>query len=74
MNCFHLPTGPFILTFVLGPMLEENFRNAVCYADNGYMTFITSPIAFLLLLGTALLVFLPGVRRFLLRRKKASGT
>lgn len=58
MGSFGIPTGPFILTFVLTPMLEKNFRNAVCYADNGYMTFLTSPIACVLLMGTlALIVF-----------------
>lgn len=59
MGMMELPTGPFILTFVLTPMLEKNFRNAVSYAENGYMTFITSPLAFGLLLASAIMIVWP---------------
>ena len=62
LRMFGVGTGPFILTFVLSTMLEQNFRNAVCYADNGYMTFITSPVACLLLLGSAALILWPIIK------------
>lgn len=70
MGMMGLPTGPFILTFVLTPMLEKNFRNAVSYAENGYMTFVTSPLAFLLLLGTALMIIWPIVKDMFISKKE----
>lgn len=56
MGSFGLMTGPFILTFVLTPMLEKNFRNAVCYADNGYATFFTNPISCVLIITSFLMI------------------
>ncbi len=68
MRYFRMPQGPFILAFVLGPMLEKNFRNAVCYATNGYWTFFTSPIACVLLLGTAVLLAYPWLVKALTKK------
>lgn len=72
MGMMGLPTGPFILTFVLAPMLEKNFRNAVSYAENGYMTFVTSPIALVLLLATAALIIVPVVKDAIASKKSES--
>jgi putative tricarboxylic transport membrane protein len=72
MGMMGLPTGPFILTFVLTPMLEKNFRNAVSYAQNGYMTFVTSPIALALLLGTAALIIWPLLKNILKRKSNST--
>lgn len=68
MKCFKLPQGPFILAFVLGPMLEKNFRNAVSYGTNGYMTFLTSPIACALLVGTVILLVYPWISKKFLKK------
>jgi putative tricarboxylic transport membrane protein len=57
--------APFILGFVLGPLMEENFRRAMMLSRGDPLVFATRPIsAGLLLLAAALLVILilPAVR------------
>ena len=57
--------APFVLGFVLGPMMEENFRRAMMLSHGDPTTFVTRPIsAGLLALAVALLVILivPAVR------------
>jgi putative tricarboxylic transport membrane protein len=57
--------APFILGFVLGPLMEENFRRAMMLSRGDVTTFVTRPIsAGLLALAVALLVILllPAVR------------
>jgi putative tricarboxylic transport membrane protein len=48
--------APFVLGFVLGPMLEENFRRAMLIASGDLMVFIERPISALLLGCSALLL------------------
>ena len=57
--------APFVLGFVLGPLMEENFRRAMYISRGNPMTFVERPIsAFLLLLTVALFVVLvlPAIR------------
>jgi putative tricarboxylic transport membrane protein len=57
--------APFILGFVLGPLMEENFRRAMMLSRGDPTTFVTRPIsAGLLALAVALVVILilPAVR------------
>ena len=46
-----LPTTPFILTFVLGELLETNFRRAMSYSRNGLLTFFQHPASCVLLVA-----------------------
>ena len=58
--------APFILGFVLGPLMEENFRRAMYISRGDPLVFVARPIsALLLLLAVALLVILvlPAVKR-----------
>lgn len=58
--------APFILGFVLGPLMEENFRRAMYISRGDPLVFVERPIsALLLLLAVALLVILvlPAVKR-----------
>ena len=48
--------APFVLGFVLGPMLEENFRRAMLIASGDFMVFIERPISAVLLACAALLL------------------
>jgi TctA family transporter len=50
--------APFLLGFVLGPMLEDHFRRAMIIARGDAMTFFTSPISAAFLLGSALLLLI----------------
>jgi TctA family transporter len=57
--------APFILGFILGPLMEENFRRAMNLSRGNPMVFIERPISALLLaMSVVLLVILilPAVR------------
>jgi putative tricarboxylic transport membrane protein len=58
--------APFVLGFVLGPMLEENFRRAMLIASGDMMVFLERPISAVLLAVSALLLaalLVPEIRR-----------
>jgi putative tricarboxylic transport membrane protein len=58
--------APFILGFILGPLMEENFRRAMYLARGNPIIFVERPISALLLaMSLALLVILvlPAVKR-----------
>jgi putative tricarboxylic transport membrane protein len=58
--------APLLLGFVLGRLMEENFRRALLMSRGDLMTFVESPIsAGLLLVALVLLVvsLLPSLRR-----------
>ena len=58
--------SPFMLAFILGPMLEENLRRAMLLARGDATTFMTRPISLALLLASAallVLVIAPRIRR-----------
>ena len=70
LGVFFYKTGaepaPFILGFILGPLMEENFRRAMYLSRGNPTTFVERPIsALLLLMSAALLVILvlPAVKR-----------
>ncbi len=63
------PLAPLILGFILGPMLEQNFRRAVRVARGDATVFLQEPIAAgLLALAAASLVLPPLVARWRARR------
>ena len=58
--------APFVLGFILGPLMEENFRRAMMLSRGDPAIFIQKPIsAFLLLLcaGLFVILILPTVRK-----------
>ena len=57
---------PLLLGFVLGPMMEENFRRALLLSRGNFSTFVTRPLSLGLLIAAALLVVivaLPAVKK-----------
>ena len=57
---------PLLLGFVLGPMMEENFRRALLLARGDFTTFLTRPLSLGLLIAAAALVvivLLPAVKK-----------
>ena len=60
------PTGPLLLSFVLGPMMEENLQRAMLLSRGDPSVFVTQPISLVLLLiaaGVVLLAVAPAIRR-----------
>ncbi|GHU26374.1 hypothetical protein AGMMS50256_03430 [Betaproteobacteria bacterium] len=58
--------APLLLAFILGPMLEDNFRRALNISDGDFMIFIERPISATLLVITVLLaglMVLPALRK-----------
>jgi putative tricarboxylic transport membrane protein len=45
-----ISTTPLILGFILGPMLELNFRKGLSYSNAGVVTFVTRPLSLLFLI------------------------
>lgn len=70
MDRCRLPVGPFILAFILGPMLELNLRRGITYADNGLELFLTRPVSGVLLALALLSILWPYLSPFL-RRSRA---
>jgi len=57
---------PLLLGFILGPMMEENFRRALLLSRGDFSTFVTRPLSLGLLIAAALLVVivaLPSVKK-----------
>ena len=58
--------APFLLGFVLGPMLEENFRRSMQISRGSIGIFVTQPISACILIATALIIAaiaLPNMRK-----------
>lgn len=49
MRIAKLPAASFLLGFVLGPMMEENFRRALTISGGDYFTFIERPLSAVIL-------------------------
>ena len=65
---FGCEPAPLLLGFVLGPMMEENFRRALLLSRGDFTTFVTRPLSLSLLIAALLLlivVTLPAVKKSL---------
>jgi putative tricarboxylic transport membrane protein len=58
------PAAPLLLGFVLGPMIEENFRRAVVVSGGDYSVFFTNPLSATFLLF-AFVILSDTVRRMI---------
>jgi putative tricarboxylic transport membrane protein len=56
MRVLRLPPAPLLLGFVLGPMLEENFRRAMTFSRGQFDIFFASTISASFLIGCVALV------------------
>jgi TctA family transporter len=56
MRLLGFPAAPFLLGFVLGPMMEENFRRAMILSRGSFDIFVTRPVSlFFLVMAVGLL-------------------
>lgn len=56
--------APLLLGFVLGPMMEENFRRATLLSEGSFSVFFTRPVSLTLLVVTAVLLASMALPRF----------
>ncbi|SIT34979.1 Uncharacterized 52.8 kDa protein in TAR-I ttuC' 3'region [Paraburkholderia piptadeniae] len=52
------PVSPILLGYVLGPMIEENFRRAMLISDGSLSIFVATPISAVFMAISALLIVL----------------
>jgi putative tricarboxylic transport membrane protein len=65
-----LDAAPLMLGFILGPMLEENFRRALLLSRGNFGAFVTRPISGTLLGLIAVFILWQIASFFLQMRKK----
>ncbi|MCL2122448.1 MAG: tripartite tricarboxylate transporter permease, partial [Desulfovibrionaceae bacterium] len=44
MRCWKIPAAPFLIAYVLGPLLEDNLRRSLLMSNGSYAIFMRSPI------------------------------
>lgn len=74
MRKFGYPAAPLLLGFILGPLLEENFRRALLLSQGNPMVFVERPISAIILalcLLFLLSAFLPKLRGWRKRRQQS---
>ncbi len=68
---FHIPPAPFLIAFILGPLLEDSFRQSLLLSRGDFSIFVRNPICWVFLSLAVLSVAL--VIRQNLKKKKAGG-
>jgi putative tricarboxylic transport membrane protein len=69
MRKFRYDGAPLVLALVLGPMLEEAFRQSLMLSKGDFSIFISRPLSLAFLIVAALLIILPIVTQ---RKKLAT--
>jgi putative tricarboxylic transport membrane protein len=54
MRRFDFPTAPTIIGMILGPLAEQNFRQAMTISDGDWTVFLTEPLSATLLVLAAI--------------------
>lgn len=70
MNKFQFPLAPFVLGFILGPIIETNLRRGLSFAGGNFWSIFTRPISCVFLILTAAAVLLPVIKYVWLMTKK----
>ena len=68
---FKCEAPPLLLGFVLGPMMEENFRRALLLSRGDFTVFVTRPLSGCLLAASLFLVFIVMIPAFKKTREEA---
>ena len=69
----NLPYAPFILGYILGPMMEKYLRVGMTYSENGFLIFLQRPVSAALLAIMTFALFWPFIRERREKRKKELG-
>jgi len=54
---FHIPAAPFLIAFILGPLLEDSFRQSLQLTRGDFSIFIRNPICWTFLSMTVLSIY-----------------
>lgn len=69
-----LNRAPFLLGFILGPMLESNLRKGLTYTQYGFGYFFMRPASCVFLVIAILSLFWPFVREKMAKRKQSANS
>lgn len=69
----NLPVAPFILGYILGPMMERYLREGMTYSSKGFLIFLQRPISATLLAIMVFALIWPFIRDARERRKVRLG-
>ena len=67
---FDYEGAPLLLAFVLGPMLEINFRQSFLLSKGSFLIFFTRPISAVVVTFAIIIIIIPFISYFFKRRKK----
>jgi len=70
MTALQYPVAPVLLGYILGPLIEENFRRTLFISDGDFRAFVSSPVSAIFLALSALALILPPILNH--RRRKRS--
>ena len=70
MKRYGYSTIPFLVAFILSPIAEKSFYQALLLAEGSYLTFALRPISGSLLVLTLLALLAPAVKRYIKTRKQ----
>ena len=57
MMCWRIPAAPFLIAFILGPLLEDNFRQAMLMSGSDWKILFRGPITWFFWTVTAITIF-----------------
>ncbi|NEY91406.1 tripartite tricarboxylate transporter permease [Tabrizicola oligotrophica] len=64
LRLYGYPVAPVVVGLILGPMAEQQLRRALAIAQGDWTTLVSTPVAAILLLISALFLLVPIVLRF----------
>lgn len=73
MEKYNYPLAPLILGVVLGPIAEQNLRQAMIISDNNPMVLVSTPISAILIVLSVLSLFSPQLRLLWVKIREAKG-
>ena len=73
MEKYNYPLAPLILGVVLGPIAEQNLRQAMIISDNNPMVLVSTPISAILIVLSVLSLFSPQLRVLWLKIRATKG-
>jgi putative tricarboxylic transport membrane protein len=73
MEKYNYPLAPLILGVVLGPIAEQNLRQAMIISGNNPMVLISTPISAILIVLSVLSLFSPQLRMLWVKIRTAKG-
>jgi len=68
MMRLHVPAAPFLIAFILGPLLEDNFRQAMLMSGSNPMILVRGPITWFF--WTLTIIALIAITRSVLKKSE----